>query len=185
MYSELGPARPSLVSGRAASGPWDSTAPTTLSSHAKGPADYRKITARHTAAPQCCPAVAMELWWAAAELAATGRSCHWEMHREAGRLPLTPAAPVSSFSFPAHPVSGKAGPKFPSLPRVELPKVPCHARSQRTGSRNPTLEGHDAKDEDKELQHNVSRTRKGGLTLHSPQPHTLLSLEGTVGWSSG
>lgn len=87
--------------------------------------------------------------------------------------------PLAFLFLPTPRLEGQA--RFPSLPRVELPKAPCHARSQRTGSRNPALEDHDAEDE--EPQHNVSRTRKGGFTL-SP-PNTLLSPEGTVGWSSG
>lgn len=88
---------------------------------------------------------------------------------------------VLSFSCPL--LVWEGSPKFLSLPRVGLPQAPCHARSQRSGSRNPALEGHDAKDEDEEPQHDVSRTRKGGLTL-PPHTHTLLSPEGTVGWFS-
>lgn len=69
------------------------------------------------------------------------------------------------FFFPCPPLVWEGRPQ---VSRVELPKAPCHARSQRTGNRTPALEGHDAKDEDEEPQHNVSRTREGALTLAPP-----------------
>lgn len=132
MYNELGPACPPWFSGRAASGPWDSITPTTLSSHAKGQADHKKIAARHTAAPQRCPKVAMELWWAAAELAATGRSCHWEMHREAGKLPLTPVPPLLPFlSLPTPRLGGQA-PSVPNCPEWNCLRHPVMPDCQIT-----------------------------------------------------
>lgn len=127
-------------------------------------------------------------WWRPSGSSCQLGKCVW---KEGGRHSL--CCPVTLPAFPCPPLAPEAGLKLPPLRTkgdfAQHPVTPGHR-----GWRARVLHGRVVTPRTRNHNTNVSGTRKGGLVLYSEfleatgpkdRQTSLLSPEGTVGWSPG